>query len=105
MFWKIKMFSSLAKRSSYKVIEEETPQSPMSSGHGQNLLQSSTMDEPDEQEEAEHEDGGGRSMFESAPPISHGIAISFKCGENDPELQKSNEDSGQWDHIKDIDQV
>jgi hypothetical protein len=98
------MFSSIAKRSSYKVIEEEG-QSPMSSGHGQNFLQSSTMDdEHDEQEEAEHEEGG-RSMFESAPPISHGIAISFKCGENDPEVQKSNENSGQWDHIKDIDQV
>lgn len=75
----------------------------MSSGHGQNLV-ASTTDEPEEEDETEREEGG-RSMFESAPPIHHPIAISFKCGENDPEVQKSNEDSGQWDHIKDIDQV
>jgi chaperonin GroEL (HSP60 family) len=100
------MFSSLAKRSNYKVIaeEEENIQGQInSSKFGQNPP--SQLEETEEPEEEEEQDGT-QSMFESAPPSHHGIAVSIKYGgEKDTELQRSRDDPGQWDHIKDIDQV
>ena len=104
------MLSSFMKRSNYNGIEEEDQQTGSRAGPMVGPPNSPPLlnDLDDEENEEEDEPEGSRSMFESAPPNHHGIAVSFKSGgEKDVELQSSCEDSNnhKWDHINDIDQV
>src|SRR5688500_16390026 len=94
------MLSSLAKRSSYRAIEEELEDQHQPKNIG-NVRAGRNPLVPDEREEDQED----QSIFESAPPSHHGISVSFKCGETDSELQKSTDCPAQWDHVKDIDQV
>lgn len=93
------MLSSLAKRSSYRAIEEELEDQHQPKNIG-NVRAGRNPLVPDEREEDQED----QSIFESAPPSHHGISVSFKCGETDSELQKSTDCPAQWDHVKDIDQ-
>uniref|UniRef100_A0A914LK70 Uncharacterized protein n=1 Tax=Meloidogyne incognita TaxID=6306 RepID=A0A914LK70_MELIC len=92
------MFSSL-KRANYNVIEEVEDENEPGTLKKLGRVTDIKLDEEEEVEEECHQ------HFESsAPPIHHGVAVSFS-GKGDAELQASSDPAAEWDHIKDVDQV
>nr|CAD2198016.1 unnamed protein product [Meloidogyne enterolobii] len=93
------MFSSL-KRANYNVIEEVEDENEPGTLKSMELgrVTDIKLNEEEEVEEECHQ------HFESsAPPIHHGVAVSFS-GKGDAELQASSDPAAEWDHIKDVDQ-